>query len=117
MSRRLELVRERKLWRLLPRRKDSSRLEASGVALADDRTALVVFDNLNHVPRIDLSLKRRERNALLPAPSLGAGFEDIAIDAEHRRVFCLIEAIEDVDGALRAFVGEYRANGGFIRCT
>lgn len=117
MSLRLELVREQKLWRLLPRRKESSRLEASGVALANERTALVVFDNLNHVARIDLSLKHRDRNALLPAPSLGAGFEDIAIDAARRRVFCLIEAIEDVDGVLRAFVGEYEADGGFIRCT
>jgi hypothetical protein len=117
MSRRLELVREQKLWRLLPRRKESSRLEASGVALADDRTALVVFDNMNHVARIDLSLKPRSRNALLPAPSLGAGFEDIAMDAARRRVFCLIEAIEDVDGALRAFVAEYEVDCRLIRCA
>jgi hypothetical protein len=116
MSRRLDLVSEQKLWRLLPRRTESSRLEASGVALADDRTALVVFDNLNYVARIDLSLKRRDRNALLPAPSLGAGFEDIAIDAERSRVFCLVEAIEDFDGVLRGFVAEYEADGRFIRC-
>jgi hypothetical protein len=49
MSRKLELVREEKLFRLLPGRKDSSRLEASGIALVDDTTALVVFDNLNQV--------------------------------------------------------------------
>jgi hypothetical protein len=35
---------------------------SSGVALVDDKTALVVFDNLNHVARIDLSLKRRASN-------------------------------------------------------
>jgi hypothetical protein len=117
VSRRLALVREAKLYRLLPGRLESSRLEASGVALVDDRTALVVFDNLNFVARIDLSLRRSPRNALLAAPSLGAGFEDIAIDAAHRRVFCLVEALEDVDGLLRGFVGEYEADGGFIRCT
>jgi hypothetical protein len=70
MSRKLELVREEKLFRLLPGRKESSRLEASGIALVDDTTALVVFDNLNQVARINLSLKRRASNRLLPAPSL-----------------------------------------------
>jgi hypothetical protein len=65
MSRKLELVREEKLFRLLPGRKESSRLEASGIALVDDTTALVVFDNLNQVARINLSLKRRASNRLL----------------------------------------------------
>ena len=51
MSGKLELVREEKLFRLLPGRRESSRLEASGVALVDDKTALVVFDNLNQVAR------------------------------------------------------------------
>ena len=69
MSGKLELVREEKLFRLLPSRKESSRLEASGIALVDHTTALVVFDNLNQVARINLSLKRRASNRLLPAPS------------------------------------------------
>jgi hypothetical protein len=107
MSRKLELVREEKLFRLLPGRKKSSRLEASGVALLDHTTALVVFDNLNQVAHIDLSLKRRASNRLLPAPSLGSGFEDIAIDYRRGRAFCLIEAVEDFDGLLRGFVAEY----------
>jgi hypothetical protein len=106
MSRKLELVREEKLFRLLPGRKESSRLEASGVALVDDTTALVVFDNLNQVARINLSLKPRASNRLFPAPSLGSGFEDIAIDHRHGRAFCLIEAMEDFDGFLRGFVAE-----------
>ena len=117
MSGKLELVREEKLFRLLPGRSESSRLEASGVALVDDKTALVVFDNLNQVARIDLSLKRRAGNRLMPAPSLGSGFEDIAIDSRHGRVFCLIEAIEDFDGFLRGFVAEYDRAGHFLRCA
>ena len=117
MSQRLELVREEKLFRLLPGRDESSRLEASGIALVDDTTALVVFDNLNRVARIDLSLKRRKTNQFIPAPSLGLGFEDIAIDKERGNVFCLIEALEDVDGSLRGFVAEYDANSQFMRCT
>jgi SdiA-regulated protein len=117
MSGKLELVREEKLFRLLPGRRESSRLEASGVALVDDKTALVVFDNLNQVARIDLSLKRRASNRLMPAPSLGLGFEDIAIDFRRGRVFCLIEAVEDIDGLLRGFVAEYDRAGRFLRCT
>jgi hypothetical protein len=117
MSRKLELAREEKLFRLLPGRKESSRLEASGIALVDDTTALVVFDNLNQVARINLSLKRRASNRLLPAPSLGSGFEDIAIDHRHGRAFCLIEAMEDFDGFLRGFVAEYDRAGRFLRCT
>jgi len=117
MSRRLELVREAKLHRLLPGKTESSRLEASGVALVDDTTALVVFDNLNQTARIDLSLKRRRSNGLQPAPSLGVGFEDIAIDDRDGGVFCLIEALEDFDGMLRGFVAEYDAAGHFLRCT
>src|SRR5256886_15050174 len=117
MSRKLELVREEKLFRLLPGRTQSSRLEASGVALVDDTTSLVVFDNLNQVARIDLSLKRRVSNQLLPAPSLGSGFEDIAIDYRRGRVFCLIEAVEDVDRLLLGFFAEYLRAGPFLRCT
>jgi hypothetical protein len=117
VSRKLELIREEKLFRLLPGRTKRSRLEASGVALIDDHTALVVFDNLNQVARIDLSLKRKARNALLPAPSLGSGFEDVCIDHRHRKVFCLIESVEDFDGLLRGFVAEYDEAARFIRCT
>jgi uncharacterized protein YjiK len=113
----LELVREEKLCRLLPDGKPSSRLEASGVALENDTTALVVFNNLNLIARIDLSLKPKRTNRLLPAPSFGAGFEDIAIEQRGRRLLCLIEALADFNGALRGFVAEYEADGRFIRCT
>lgn len=116
-QKKLALVREEKLFRLLPHRTESCRLEASGVALLDETTALVVFDNLNQVARIDLSLKRRRSNALLPAPSLGLGFEDIAIDVRQGHVFCLIETLEDFDGMLRGFVAEYDKAGSFVRCA
>ena len=117
VSRKLELIREEKLFRLLPGRTKHSRLEASGVALVDHNTALVVFDNLNQVARSDLSLKRQASNALLPPPSLGSGFEDVGIDQRYRRVFCLVESVEDCDGRLRGFVAEYDQDGRFIRCS
>lgn len=117
MSTKLELIREEKLFRLLPGRTKHSRLEASGVALVDANTALVVFDNINQVARIDLSLNRQASNALLPAPSLGLGFEDVGIDQRHSRVFCLVESVEDCDGLLHGFVAEYDQGGRFIRCS
>jgi hypothetical protein len=113
----LELVREEKLYRLLPEGKPESRLEASGVALENDTTAMVVFDNLNLIARVDLSLKRKPTNVFIPAPSLGLGFEDIAIEQQNGRLLCLIEALADFNGDLRGFVAEYEADGRFIRCT
>ena len=103
----LELIREEKLFRLIPGRTRASRLEASGVALIDDSTALVAFDNLNQIARIDASLKRSPRNGFWRAPSVGAGFEDIATDRARGSTFGLIEAVEDLDGVLRGFVSEY----------
>jgi hypothetical protein len=116
MIQKLELVREKKLFRLIPGTTEDSRLEASGVTLADDSSVFVCFDNLNKVARIDISLRRGSRNRLYPTPSLGLGFEDIATDLEHGRVFCLIETLEDFDGALHGFVAEYDLRGRFIRC-
>ena len=117
MIQRLELIRETKLFRLLPGATKASRLEASGVALADDHTAFVCFDNLNQVARIDVSLKPGKKNRLFPAPSLGLGFEDIATDLEHGHVFCLIETLEDFEGALHGSVAEFDMNGQFIGCA
>ena len=113
----LELIREEKLFRIIPGRSRNSRLEASGVALATESTAFVVFDNLNQIASVDISLKRSGRNALWPAPSLGAGFEDVAADAKSGSVFALIESVEDTDGVLRGFVAEYDPDRRLRHCT
>ena len=113
----LELIREEKLFRLIPRRTVESRLEASGVALMDDSTAFVAFDNLNQIARIEVSLKRSRLNGFWLAPSLGAGFEDIATDPARGVTFGLIEAVEDLDGVLRGFVAEYDRKRQLRRCT
>ena len=113
----LELVREAKLFRLIPGRTKQSRLEASGVALIDASTALVVFDSLNHIARIDVSLKPSRRNRLWPAPSLGSGFEDVAADTRSGATFALVESVEDFDGVLRGFVAEYDRDGHLLQCA
>lgn len=113
----LELIREEKLFRLIPGRTKESRLEASGVALLDDSTAFVAFDNLNQIARVDVSLQYSKRNGFWRAPSLGAGFEDIATDRERGFTFGLIEAVEDLDGVLRGFVSEYDKKRQLRQCT
>ena len=117
MIEKLELVREQKLDKLLPGKKKSSRLEASGVALVDDSTAAVIFDNLDLVARIDISLEPRKTNRLFAAPSLAEGFEDVAIDLEGGRIFCLSASMEDTDGKVRGFVSEYDQDFRFQRCA
>ena len=114
---RLELIREEKLFRLIPGRTKKSRLEASGVALIGDSTALVVFDSLNQIARIDVSLKRSRRNRLSPSPSLGSGFEDVAADPRSGATFALIESVLDFDGVLRGFVAEYDRDGHLRECS
>jgi hypothetical protein len=113
----LELVREEKLYRLIPGRSKTSRLEASGIALTGASTALVVFDNLNQIASVDVSLKASPRNALWPAPSLGAGFEDVATDRRSGSTFALIESVQDTDGALRGFVAEYDRHRRLRQCA
>jgi hypothetical protein len=113
----LELVREEKLYKLIPGRTKTSRLEASGVAASGDSTALVVFDNLNQIASVAISFKRSRRNVLRPAPSLGAGFEDIAADLRGGSAFALIESVEDTDGVLRGFVAEYDRQRRLRQCS
>jgi hypothetical protein len=116
MAEKLELVREEKLFRLLPGRDEDSRLEASGVALLDEDTALVVFDNLNQLARIDLSLEPRPANGLHLAPGLSSGFEDVDVDRNGSRIVCLVEAIVDTDGKFRSFVVEFDPGFSLLRC-
>lgn len=113
----LELIREEKLFRLIPGRTKRSRLEASGVARISASTALVVFDNLNQIARIDVSLEPSPHNVLWPAPSLGAGFEDVAADPTSGSTFALVESVVDFDGVLRGFVAEYDRAGVLLQCT
>jgi uncharacterized protein YjiK len=116
MKAKLELVREEKLYKLLPGQKKKSALEASGVAFVDGY-AYVIFDSLNSIGKIDPSLKPSASNQLIPAHSIGSGFEDITYDPRERRFYLIIEAEEDTDGKYRAFVVEYDQNFRFQRCT
>jgi hypothetical protein len=114
---RLRLERESKLYRLLPGMNEEDRLEASGVLALEGGSCCVVFDNLNRVAWLDISLEGPAENQLTDAPSPGPGFEDIAFDPEARRFFLLIESAKDADGKHRSRVAEYDAAFGYQRCA
>ena len=116
MNPKLELVREEKLYKLLPGRKKKDRLEASGVAVVNGH-AYVVFDSLNLVGKIDPSLKKRGSSELIPIASPGTGFEDIAYDPRGGRFYLIIEAARDTDGMYRGTVCEYDKDLRFQRCA
>ncbi|UCH49844.1 MAG: hypothetical protein JSU95_08815 [Betaproteobacteria bacterium] len=116
MKAKLELVREQKLYKLLPGRKKKSPLEASGVTVLNGN-AYVIFDSLNLVGKVNPSLKSGRSNRLIPALSPGTGFEDITFDPQAQRFYLIIEAEEDTDGKYRSFVVEYDHEFRFQRCT
>lgn len=116
MKAKLQLIREEKLYKLLPGRKKKSPLEASGVAVVDDY-AYVIFDSLNLVGKLDPSLKSSQSNRMIPVLSPGTGFEDITYDPQAQRFYLIIEAEEDTDGKYRSFVVEYDKDFRFQRCT
>lgn len=75
-----------------------SRLEASGVCIKDG-SAIVVFDNLAQMARVELPLRPGTRSAtLVGLPGPGIGFEGISWDCEARRFYVLVEEIEHPDG-------------------
>jgi hypothetical protein len=86
MKAKLKLIREQKLYKLLPGQKKKSPLEASGVAFVEGY-AYVIFDSLNSIGKIDPSFKPSSSNQLIPAHGIGSGFEDITFDPRERRFY------------------------------
>ncbi|QDU43052.1 hypothetical protein Mal52_15230 [Symmachiella dynata] len=117
MSRKLELIREKKLHKLFPGKKQK-KLEASGVYVADESTCYVIFDNLNKVGRVDLKLKSSKSNKLIYLLNVGTGFEDITYDPLSDRFYLIVEALEDKShGGFRGLVSEYDGDFMFHRCS
>lgn len=116
MSNKLELVREEKLHKLLPKKGKDSKLEASGVYVMDSSTCYVIFDNLNEVAVIDLSLKPHDSNEMISVLNVGKGFEDITYDPRTERFYLMIEALRDASGDFHGLVSEYNRNFTFRSC-
>jgi hypothetical protein len=101
----LQLVAERKVRDLLPKKK-LGRAEASGV-LASDGKLLVIFDNTTKIGLIDQDLSQTMDNRVIrPDPLLapdeyaGGGYEDIAFDLGSSRLYLLVESVQVRDHLL-----------------
>lgn len=105
--RQLELVREAKIFDILPGSMDP-RLEASGV-LAKDGLFYVIFDNLPHIACIDPELSRAagRNHMIIQERGHQAGFEDIAYDSQAGRYYVLIESLPRGRATFMAAVQEY----------
>ena len=113
---RLELLREEKLYKLLPKVSKACRLEASGVYAMDDSICYVIFDNLNQVAMINTSLQPHRSNHLLSVLNVGKGFEDITYDPRNQRFYLIVEALKDTHGEFQGLVSEYRSDFAFCSC-
>ena len=117
MSTKLELLQEKKLYKLFPNKK-KRKLEASGVYVTDQSTCYVIFDNLNKVGRVDLSLESSDSNCMIPVLNVGSGFEDITYDLQNDRFYLIVEALKDkTHGGHRGLVSEYDGDFTFRRCS
>ena len=88
----LNLVAEGKLSKLLGEFAPS-RLEASGVCIQDGM-AVVVFDNLAQMARLDPALQSgRPENALIGLPASKTGYEGLTWDQSERKFYVVVEAI------------------------
>jgi hypothetical protein len=110
----LELVREAKIFDILPGSLDP-RLEASGV-LVNDEMFYVIFDNLPHIACIGPELSRPAGGNRMIVQERGhrSGFEDIAHDPQTGRFYVLIESLPRGRGTFMAAVQEYDANFRYI---
>ncbi len=110
----LTLVREAKITAFLGPDAEE-RYEASGVAMRDG-AYYIVFDNLPDILsfRIEADTKPSDIT-YYTGQSRQIGYEDIGFDAESRRWFCLVEAVNEGHGVIRPWIDELDANFKLIR--
>jgi hypothetical protein len=103
----LRLVKESKIYALLPGGSLNDRLEASGVCLKDGYF-IVVFDNSPHIARLGMDLDpHNPANALLRQRGQSAGFEDVTYHATEHRFIIIIEAQLYSEGIYKPRIEEY----------
>lgn len=110
----LELLKEHKIYELLPGGSADDRLEASGVCLKDGHF-YVIFDNSPHIARLDRELTPgHPTNVLLRQRGESAGFEDVTYhDVDHRFLIILEALIYDAN-SYKPNIEEYDDEFRFI---
>ncbi len=102
----LELVMETKIHSLLPATSKKRRLEASGV-LTHDGHAIIIFDNLTQIARIEASFTPGVASSWLGDDCGRSGHEDITYNARQERFYVLIEAVQVNEDIYQAEIVEY----------
>ena len=110
----LELLKEHKIYELLPVGSVDDRLEASGVCLKEGHF-YVIFDNSPHIARLDTELTPgHPDNVLLQQRGKSAGFEDVTYHEADRRFLIILEALIYDDHSYKPNIEEYDDNFRFI---
>jgi len=110
----LELLKEYKIYELLPAGSVDDRLEASGVCLKQGHF-YVIFDNSPHIARLDTELTLgHPDNVLLQQRGESAGFEDVTYHEADRRFYIILEALIYDDHSYKPNIEEYDDNFRFI---
>lgn len=103
----LELVDERKIYKLLAGSSEDDTIDASGICVMDGNF-FVIFEDSAHIARFGPSLTAEDpANALYRFPDDDIGREDITYDSELGRFLVITEAVREADGAFRPKVTVY----------
>jgi hypothetical protein len=110
----LELVDEKKIYKLLSGSSESDTIDASGICVMDDNF-YVIFDDSAHIARFGPSLTPDDpANALYRYPDDDIGREDVTFDARQRRFLVITEAVREDDGTYKPKVTSYDAQLRFV---
>jgi hypothetical protein len=110
----LELVREKKIHKLLAGSSDDDTIDASGICIMND-DFYVIFEDSAHIARFGTSLTADDpANALYRYPDDDIGREDITYDTELRRFLVITEAVREADGTFKPKVTAYDHQLRFI---
>jgi hypothetical protein len=110
----LTLVRESKIYDLMPNGQSNKRWEASGV-LAQDGHYFVVFDDRSEIARFSADLEPANSNGLFGMAHSAHGYEGIAYNAAKERFYLLVEARKQASGFYQALIVEYDREFGYLK--
>lgn len=110
----LELIKEQKLYELLPGSRPEDSFEATGVCRKDEHF-FVIFDDTPHIARLHSSLtESHEDNILFRRMVQTVGYVDITYVEKIRQFLILTKPKKDKGGNHRPKINEYTADLQFL---